>query len=835
MWKLLTLVALVVLSLTTVSFADTTSVFPVTDTNVRPTDANAFTGLNLTWLGPRTVINAQFRTAVRYEFNPYQPIESIGFKVVDASQAGATCSVLDADASNFKHSYNDSWVNQVGFNFSNFIEASTIFAVNFTPQGAGTQYQDFMGAFGAGTINLTKMDDPSNNFTGVVNDLFLSDLYANGTVTIMGDKLKCSSSSPVTSFSRKFSGSLNNSDAVKNALIISQKPAVRNNVSSRESLRYILYDYETNRTTFSDNDSLILNLDQLGNNEWIYDTRGNFFGIRDGLIMSNPINIPLAIVIPADELDCNSVPYTTTGVIGDLLPASAGFLGAGGTAGSGLCINLTDQHSSMQNQTVELPNDQTNGIFDMTGNIGLYHLNGTNTDATTFTDSSGFGNFGMCDIAGCPQPVQGLFGGTARQFDGINDQINITDSLSLNTTTTMFTLSAWFRTNDNTTQSTIFSQHSALRILAVTANAALSYQFTLSNGTLITLTSNNGVVQNDEFTHAAVTFNGTESKLFINGVEVDNDILDVPSMSQALNSPYSLGSCQGFFCVGAFWNGTLDETSIWNRSLSEEEVTDLFDFGTQRIVEVKRPFYGSMFFRGQECPNVLFGCNGGSGNDGFDIDFDLGFMGLNPVFRVDFVPPVQPNVPQANEKVTINFRSTIEAEGSIRYRFRSVFNDSEGAYGSFIILGTSPKGFSHNISIPTVFDDSFYQFELIATLDNGTFTVNNNSGNFFNFTVGGGAAFEDLNASLPNAIESTAQSLDISFTNALALFSLLIMIPIVYFTGKFGGISMAITAFATGICCFSLIGLLPFYVFLPFLAVAIFMMVKYLRNVFMNG
>jgi hypothetical protein len=72
--------------------------------------------------------------------------------------------------------------------------------------------------------------------------------------------------------------------------------------------------------------------------------------------------------------------------------------------------------------------------------------------------------------------------------------------------------------------------------------------------------------------HVAVTFDGTKSTLYINGVEDNSVIYASPVGIIANTSPVQIGSRGG----SNRWSGTLDDIRLYGRALSAAEVSDLF-------------------------------------------------------------------------------------------------------------------------------------------------------------------------------------------------------------------------------------------------------------------
>jgi len=87
----------------------------------------------------------------------------------------------------------------------------------------------------------------------------------------------------------------------------------------------------------------------------------------------------------------------------------------------------------------------------------------------------------------------------------------------------------------------------------------------------------NGSIALDQWSHFAWAFNGTEGWLYINGV------LQQQESSRAFTSSGGSTTVLGTF-IDNYLNGTLDEMMIFNRSLSSQEITVLYQNRTDLIV-----------------------------------------------------------------------------------------------------------------------------------------------------------------------------------------------------------------------------------------------------------
>lgn len=95
-------------------------------------------------------------------------------------------------------------------------------------------------------------------------------------------------------------------------------------------------------------------------------------------------------------------------------------------------------------------------------------------------------------------------------------------------------------------------------------------------------------VQAGQWTHVAGTFDGGTLKIFVNGKEAE--VLNIKASDgtssvdvATVNVPLMFGSDQS----GYFWKGKLDETALFDRALSDEEVLRLYEAGGTQFSAAK--------------------------------------------------------------------------------------------------------------------------------------------------------------------------------------------------------------------------------------------------------
>lgn len=191
-------------------------------------------------------------------------------------------------------------------------------------------------------------------------------------------------------------------------------------------------------------------------------------------------------------------------------------------------------------------------------------------------DSSQYGNNGTIQSgADCSAAVVGQFD-KGCSFDGINDLISINDQANINFTTSQsFTAEAWvnpFATNAAGNWTVVSKQNGAESAgWRIFLNATTrEFRATLSDGTnTITLTSYSNVT-NNTWSHVALVVNraANTSTLFYNGTIVNNSV-NISTVGDIRNNePVRIGGIGG----GHYFNGSIDEVIISNRTLAEDEI-----------------------------------------------------------------------------------------------------------------------------------------------------------------------------------------------------------------------------------------------------------------------
>lgn len=189
-------------------------------------------------------------------------------------------------------------------------------------------------------------------------------------------------------------------------------------------------------------------------------------------------------------------------------------------------------------------------------NVGVYTLKWTTSSCASSSDTV-IVTLMLCNVV---------------NFDGIDDNINFKNSFNLNSGN--FSIEVWVKSNaTNGTTQTILSKH-------ISPTSTDGYDLRLVNNFISFNWNNNSIIathaiDTNRWYHIGVTFDGTNYKLYIDGI-LDkttsgvNPTLNtvdyiIGAMSQNTNTPYN------------YYNGYADELRIWNVSLTVDQIRQMMN------------------------------------------------------------------------------------------------------------------------------------------------------------------------------------------------------------------------------------------------------------------
>jgi large repetitive protein len=218
------------------------------------------------------------------------------------------------------------------------------------------------------------------------------------------------------------------------------------------------------------------------------------------------------------------------------------------------------------------------GLLD--GLVGFWRLNDP-SGSMKARDSSPWGNDGMLDgldpsmawVAGGPEA-----GALAPQGKGY---VSVPDSTSIDSITDQVTIAGWIYLNGALTNyATIlsrqigngFGQHYHLS-LTMTQNPGLFITTTAAPGQTDIVAS--VVVPQQTWVHLAGTYDGTNSRLYLNGAEVNSEAVSGPFATET--DPVIIGGNANDtdFAVSEQTPGQLAEVVLYRRALSADEIARL--------------------------------------------------------------------------------------------------------------------------------------------------------------------------------------------------------------------------------------------------------------------
>jgi len=144
-----------------------------------------------------------------------------------------------------------------------------------------------------------------------------------------------------------------------------------------------------------------------------------------------------------------------------------------------------------------------------------------------------------------------------------NPTIDITDQI---------TIAAWIRPNAVENKGILSKLNGDGYEFRIFSDGKLEFRINrATNGTLYRLRSDKSYVADGKiWTHVAVTFNGTKSTIFINGVE-DNAATFNSVRITSNTSDLRIGAIGN----GNMWNGGLDDVKLYNKALSSSEILEM--------------------------------------------------------------------------------------------------------------------------------------------------------------------------------------------------------------------------------------------------------------------
>jgi hypothetical protein len=243
-------------------------------------------------------------------------------------------------------------------------------------------------------------------------------------------------------------------------------------------------------------------------------------------------------------------------------------------------FQLDKPKQTVEKTLAEMRNWEKNGIYlpgctswsiNLQNLVGLYHLTeGTGTVAkdSSPVDTPADGTIvnGHWD----PSPIGGGAKVLALQGDGY---VDCTTAVSLDANSSCFSVGGWF-SPVNLDSTLRFLAHKDGQFALAYLNTVLRFTFTDTNNGVGACDSDAGKIKAYGRLFVMVTYDGNILTMYINGIAHKTWTLNI-GIHASTNKVY----------LGMFLWGNLNEMMFWTRCLTNQEVTELYFFPLNRVVQ----------------------------------------------------------------------------------------------------------------------------------------------------------------------------------------------------------------------------------------------------------
>lgn len=222
------------------------------------------------------------------------------------------------------------------------------------------------------------------------------------------------------------------------------------------------------------------------------------------------------------------------------------------------------------------------GNINMTGNVLLMHMN---NDSSYNESNTLVYDFSDNDNNGTPTgavPTSGYLGGGGYNFSAASQYITVSSPSFSTITTGNLTVMAWGKVPSAVAGRTLISQQDG----GGTGRNWITFDDTgscvsadISSFLGGSALCSGVVATDDQWTHVALTYNGSDLVIYINGVEKASS---TRSIDESAAGDLIIGEHKSLDGTLDF-EGGVDEVAIWNRSLSADEIKDTYIRGVIKL------------------------------------------------------------------------------------------------------------------------------------------------------------------------------------------------------------------------------------------------------------
>ncbi len=190
------------------------------------------------------------------------------------------------------------------------------------------------------------------------------------------------------------------------------------------------------------------------------------------------------------------------------------------------------------------------------------------TSGTTAVDASGSGHNGT--VSGPSRTTTGRFG-RALTFDGINDSVRVAHNLALSGHAA-FTIEAWVRPSIATgVRAVVVKERSANIAYGLYQRGITNRPSSIARTSALNRATGSIAVPADVWTHLATTWDGTQLRIYVNGIERGS--MATTGLIGLGNGPLRIG---GSSFATEWFKGAIDEVRVYAQAISAEQIlTDL--------------------------------------------------------------------------------------------------------------------------------------------------------------------------------------------------------------------------------------------------------------------
>ena len=189
---------------------------------------------------------------------------------------------------------------------------------------------------------------------------------------------------------------------------------------------------------------------------------------------------------------------------------------------------------------------------------------------TVAHDVDGQHNGTLGDGTAAKTPAWSTEGGSSLQFDGTNDVLKVADSDALDLVGNTLTISCWVKRSASGSGNLVKKADASNGYrLWITSSGTLQFELLLG-GTTKTVTSTTTIPLNT-WKHVAARYNGSELRVFIGGTKETASTAATGALAATTEALWL-----GYYdATNHHLNGYIDDVSIYNRALSDAEITNL--------------------------------------------------------------------------------------------------------------------------------------------------------------------------------------------------------------------------------------------------------------------